>query len=435
LKAARTPDNFDLPGDFTVEFWAYPVSWSQYSPVIETRQADDTISGLYVMLFSDNWTLYPFPAGTPATTNTWQHIAFVRSGDTLYGFKDGVLFQTVSCPVSTYTYSGIGILSIGYAVGDTGFTRFFNGYIDDLRITKGYARYTSNFTPPTAALSSTYVDPKPATNINYLIVGGGGGGGGGVGGAGGAGGVLSGNTALSSGTTYNITVGAAGSGAVGYESGVAGGNSTFNGLTAVGGGTGGGYSPGANGGAGGSGGGGGSYSGAYVGGSGTVGQGNAGGAGAGSVKGYAGGGGGASQRGGNAYWSGTDNSTSYGGAGGHGKFSYITGTPAYYGGGGGGASGVGATDTGLPAFGGAGGGGQGGSDTPPGTFGFNGVPYTGGGGGGARDYAPGGNGGSGVVILSIPNAQYTGVYTGSPTVTLVGTNRVMRFTGNGSYTA
>lgn len=435
LKAARTPDNFDLPGDFTVEFWAYPVSWSQYSPVIETRQADDTISGLYVMLFNNGWTLYPFPQGVAATTNTWQHIAFVRSGDTLYGFKDGVLFQTVSCPVSTYTYSGNGILSMGYAVGDVAFSRFFNGYIDDLRITKGYARYTSNFTPPTAALSSTYVDPKPATNINYLIVGGGGGGGGGVGGGGGAGGVLSGNTALSSGTTYSIVVGTGGAGVSDYGPGADGGNSTFNGLTAIGGGGGGGYSPATVGRPGGSGGGANGYSAGRTGGAGTAGQGNNGGDGAGPSQGYAGGGGGASQKGGNAYYSGTDNATSFGGAGGHGKFSYITGTPAYYGGGGGAASGLGGTNTGLPAFGGAGGGGQGGSDTPPGTFGFNAVAGTGGGGGGSRDYPPAGNGGSGVVILSIPNAQYTGVYTGSPTVTLVGTNRVMRFTGNGSYTA
>jgi hypothetical protein len=50
------------------------------------------------------------------------------------------------------------------------------------------------------------------------------------------------------------------------------------------------------------------------------------------------------------------------------------------------------------------------------------------------DYA-GGNGGSGVVILSLPTANYTGTVTGSPTVTTSGSNTILTFTSSGSYTA
>jgi hypothetical protein len=47
----------------------------------------------------------------------------------------------------------------------------------------------------------------------------------------------------------------------------------------------------------------------------------------------------------------------------------------------------------------------------------------------------GGNGGSGVVILSIPTASYTGTVTGSPTVTTSGTNTIVKFISSGTYTA
>jgi hypothetical protein len=47
----------------------------------------------------------------------------------------------------------------------------------------------------------------------------------------------------------------------------------------------------------------------------------------------------------------------------------------------------------------------------------------------------GGSGGSGVVYLSVPTANYTGTTTGSPTVTTSGGNTIMKWTGSGSYTA
>jgi hypothetical protein len=87
-------------------------------------------------------------------------------------------------------------------------------------------------------------------------------------------------------------------------------------------------------------------------------------------------------------------------------------------------------------LGGTGGGGNGEiypgvADTTAGTVNTGG----GGGGGGSTSSSGGGNGGSGVVILSIPTANYTGIKTGSPTVTTSGIYTILTFTASGSYTA
>ena len=68
----------------------------------------------------------------------------------------------------------------------------------------------------------------------------------------------------------------------------------------------------------------------------------------------------------------------------------------------------------------------------------NGSVNTGSGGGGATDQNPrtSGNGGSGLVILSMLDADYSGTSTGSPTVaTGVSGKTVLTFNGDGSYTA
>ena len=64
-----------------------------------------------------------------------------------------------------------------------------------------------------------------------------------------------------------------------------------------------------------------------------------------------------------------------------------------------------------------------------------GTVNTGGGGGGGPFSTLGATGGSGVVILSVPTANYSGTTTGSPTITTSGANTIIKFTASGSYTA
>lgn len=87
-------------------------------------------------------------AGTTAVgTGAWHHVAITRAGTTVRGFVDGNLDWTA---VSTNSViDGGKPLFIGYQNGQPS-SSFFNGNIDELRLTKGAAIYTANFTPPSA---------------------------------------------------------------------------------------------------------------------------------------------------------------------------------------------------------------------------------------------------------------------------------------------
>tara|TARA_B100000927_G_scaffold38178_4_gene27340 strand:+ start:2920 stop:4254 length:1335 start_codon:yes stop_codon:yes gene_type:complete len=255
-----------------------------------------------------------------------------------------------------------------------------------------------------------------------LIAGGGGGAGRYYGGGGGAGGMLeNASLQLLSGSTYAIEIGAGASGGGPNTAGGFGNNSTLIGTAvnqaAIGGGSGG--STGA-GGAGGSGGG--AYSGS--GGAGTSGQGNAGG----SASGGGGGGGGKGEAGN------TDGNM----AGGDGANPTVTGLTSLgpFAGGGGGA--MNANIAYAIGQGGTGGGGNGAADYLGGAVqAVAGTVNTGGGGGaGCWSNTPNGkNGGSGRCILILPTADYTGITTGSPTITTSGSNTIITFLSAGSYTA
>ena len=279
-------------------------------------------------------------------------------------------------------------------------------------------------------------------DIDFLVIAGGGAGGD-AGGGGGAGGYRTTTQFSDVGTVITITVGDGGVASNGSLS-TSGSDSSISGsglttITSAGGGFGGNAlypvfpnSPGGNGGSGGGGGGDGETTpNLNPGGSGNTpstspSQGNNGGIGSGNPSNRSGGGGGgASAVGANGSTNGTT-----GGNGGAGTASSITGSSVTRAGGGGGYN----QQPGTAGTGGTGGGGNGGSDNPS-TAGTNGTANTGGGGGGSSA-AVSGNGGKGVVILSMPDASYSGTTTGSPTVaTGVSGKTVLTFTGSGSYTS
>jgi hypothetical protein len=291
-------------------------------------------------------------------------------------------------------------------------------------------------------------NPAPYSADMLIVAGGGAGGQTTIqgGGGGGAGGFRTSTQTLTGAETYTITVGSggavgtlnnnttAGQGGNGVDSSISGTGITT--ITSTGGGGGGAANAnntsGQAGKAGGSGGGGGAY-GTNVGGSGNTpstspSQGNNGGHMIGQPYNGGGGGGGANAVGGNV----TTNLDA--GAGGDGTASSIEGSSITYAGGG--AGGVTNPYPGTVPGGAGGGGVSGKQSVSGGGNGTDGLGGGGGGGGGTTTPLQAGTGGSGVVILSVPDANYSGTTTGSPTVTTgVSGKTIIKYTGSGSYTA
>jgi hypothetical protein len=275
-------------------------------------------------------------------------------------------------------------------------------------------------------------------SIDFLVIAGGGGGGG-EGGGGGAGGYRTSTQTANKSVAITVTVGDGGTGGSysvpshgtnGSDSSISGTGLTT--ITSTGGGRGGSKPMGGAGNgnrfgaSGGSGGGASRDAGsASSGGAGNTpstspSQGNNGGATSGSSNEDGAGGGGAGGVG--------TNGSGNGGAGGAGTASSITGSSVTRAGGGGGSGLTGSAGVGGSGGGGAGGG-SGGNNN-----GVSGTANTGGGGGGGGVPYNGGAGGKGVVILSVPTANYSATSTGSPTVTTSGSNTILQFNGSGSYT-
>lgn len=151
IYTAQSTD-FDLPGDFTVEAWVYTNVTGVRKGII-SKYSDSLSPGGFALEMSLSGALQIVQQGqaflvvgtTPVPTDGWHHVAAVRSGAMMYLFLDGVIDAT-GTPAASFT--NVGETTIG-CVRENGVTyHSWDGYIDEIRVTKGVARYTANFTPP-----------------------------------------------------------------------------------------------------------------------------------------------------------------------------------------------------------------------------------------------------------------------------------------------
>ena len=137
-------------GDFTVECWINTSTTAPvYQGILDTRTADSVVMPCMVLVYgAPTWWVSGAAriTGSTLTTGVWYHLAICRSSGTTKMYLNGT--QTGSTYSDSNNYTSSSSPEIGALFNLTG---YFNGYIDDLRITKGVARYTSNFSVPTEA--------------------------------------------------------------------------------------------------------------------------------------------------------------------------------------------------------------------------------------------------------------------------------------------
>jgi Concanavalin A-like lectin/glucanases superfamily len=151
--------NYSFPGDFTIECWINTSTTSTEGGAYRRLFATgpDNAASLQIV-FSDGSTAsgsisvvtstFVISGNINAATGAWVHVALARSGTSMKLFVGGV--QSGSTATTSQAFTNGATYGLYVASSQAGTGRYL-GYIQDFRITKGYARYTTAFTPPSAA--------------------------------------------------------------------------------------------------------------------------------------------------------------------------------------------------------------------------------------------------------------------------------------------
>ena len=142
-------------GDFTIEYWlrtsATAASLLNPSTTGTGYWSNFINTSTFWWQSANQTTNLKSTSATAIIDGNWHHIAIVRASGTLNFYFDGTAQGSGTADSTNYSGTA-GTLRIG---GSGGYVSDLNGYIDDLRITKGVARYTANFTPPGSAFPTS----------------------------------------------------------------------------------------------------------------------------------------------------------------------------------------------------------------------------------------------------------------------------------------
>jgi hypothetical protein len=129
-------------GDFTVDLWVRfnSVSGTQYMVSVEQSGAFTLLVESGTLRVARTGTANDLSYSWSPSTGVWYHVAVSRASNAMKLFVDGAVVAsgTVS---SNY---GQGVLGVGARANGS---NYFNGWMDEVRISKGIARWTANFTP------------------------------------------------------------------------------------------------------------------------------------------------------------------------------------------------------------------------------------------------------------------------------------------------
>jgi hypothetical protein len=145
--------NFDITlQDITIEFWVYAVRTAQPGPFIFRGPTPGSATSEWQIYQDGSGMVFQAaststsPTTNKMTINQWNHVAATIQGSTMTLWLNGTSIGTVSKSTSTYNSA------YPVAIGAGNYSTYYNGYISNLRMTRGQALYTTSFTPPTGPL-------------------------------------------------------------------------------------------------------------------------------------------------------------------------------------------------------------------------------------------------------------------------------------------